>query len=95
MTKVNVFSNLVYDLEKIEHDYCLNAERIFLSVPLYLYICSLKNFDIIYHDGPKFHGIPITIIYSEKNYYYYSISIKEFSISKNELMEENNAEDIL
>lgn len=94
MTKEDILCNLIYDIEKIEFDYNLKIEKIFMSISLYRYICSLNSFDIIYHNGLKFHGIPIHIVYSEKNYFY-SISIKHFSISKNELMEENNAKDIL
>ena len=94
MTKEDILCNLIYDIEKIECDYLLKVERIFLSNALYLYIRSLNNFDIIYHNGLKFRGIPIYVVYSEENYFY-SISIKHFSISKNELTEGNNAEDIL
>lgn len=94
MTKEDILCNLIYDIEKIEWDYNLKIEKIFMSISLYRYICSLNNFDIINHNGLKFHGIPIYVIYSEKNYFY-SISIKHFSISGNELMEENNAKNIL
>lgn len=86
MTKEDILCNLIYDIEKIEYDYHLKVERIFLSSALYLYIVSLNKFDIIYNNGVKFHGIPVRIKYEEENYYY-SISIKEFSISEKELKE--------
>lgn len=87
MTKEDILCNLVYDIEKIEYEYLLKVERIFLSRALYLYIVSLNKFDIIYYNnGLKFHGIPVSIKY-EKEDYYYSISIKEFSISEKELKE--------
>lgn len=83
MTKEDILCNLIYDIEKIEYEYLLKIERIFLSSALYLYIVSLNKFDIIYdyNNGLKFHGIPISVRY-EKEDYSYSISIKEFSISK-------------
>ena len=87
MTKEDILCNLVYDIEKIEYEYLLKVERIFLSSALYLYIVSLNKFDIIYYNnGLKFHGIPVSIKYEEEDYYY-SISIKEFSISRKELKE--------
>lgn len=87
MTKEDILYNLVYDIEKIEYEYLLKVERIFLSRALYLYIVSLNKFDIIYYNnGLKFHGIPVSIKY-EKEDYHYSISIKEFSISEKELKE--------
>lgn len=86
MTKEDILCNLVYDIEKIECDYLLKVERIFLSSDLYFYICSLNRFDITHNNVLKFHGIPIYVIYSEENYFY-SISIKHFSISKKELKE--------
>ena len=86
MTKKDILCNLIYDIEKIECDHLLKIERIFLSSSLYLYIVSLNKFDIIYNNGLKFHGIPIYIVYSEENYFY-SISIKHFSISEKELKE--------
>lgn len=86
MTKEDILCNLIYDIEKIECDYLLKVERIFLSSALYLYIVSLNKFDIIYNNGVKFHGIPVSIIYQKEDYSY-SISIKEFSISEKELKE--------
>lgn len=86
MTKKDILCNLIYDIEKIECDYFLKVEKILISDALYLYIRSLNGFDIIYHNGLKFHGIPVSVIYQKENYYY-SISIKEFSISKKELKE--------
>lgn len=88
MTKEDILCNLVYDIEKIEYEYLLKVERIFLSSALYLYIVSLNKFDIIYYNNDlKFHGIPVSIKYEKDYYYYYSISIKEFSISEKELKE--------
>ena len=50
MTKEDILCNLIYDIEKIECDYLLKVERIFLSSPLYFYIVSLNKFDIIYNN---------------------------------------------
>lgn len=86
MTKEDILCNLIYDIEKIECDYLLKVERIFLSSALYFYIVSLNKFDIIYNNGLKFHGIPVSI-WHEKGNYSYSISIKEFSILEKELKE--------
>lgn len=86
MTKEDILCNLIYDIKKIECDYLLKVERIFLSSVLYFYIVSLNKFDIIYNNGLKFHGIPISIWHG-KGDYSYSISIKEFSISEKELKE--------
>lgn len=89
MSKEDILYNLIYDIKKIEYEYHLKVERIFLSNALYLYIVSLNKFDIIYdvcNNSLKFHGIPVSIRYGKENYSY-SISIKEFSISEKELKE--------